>query len=247
MGRIYTASHIPSSGGFADPKDIAGLVAWFRADIGITLNGNNVSLWSDQSGKGNHVTQATGSAQPAFVNNAYNGKPCVRFVAANSQYLSRAATNLFGSGPYTIVETLKNNTLPSGFTGHAGSTNTSAGVAIGTNSNIRNDLIFGLEAFALNAGNASTTTQETYMAWRPAASNHKGTFNNGAVLTSGTAALNDPGVGAALILGAHLNSGSVGGFADFDLLEVAMYNVVLTTAQITGIGQYMGVRYGIAE
>ena len=48
------------------PLDIPNLVAWYRADLGITLNGADVSDWADQSGNGNHISQATAANQPLF-------------------------------------------------------------------------------------------------------------------------------------------------------------------------------------
>lgn len=38
---------------------------WLRSDLGITI-GTGVSQWADQSGNGNHATQATSGAQPAY-------------------------------------------------------------------------------------------------------------------------------------------------------------------------------------
>lgn len=68
------------------PTDIAGCQLWLKADAGITKDGSNyVSQWADQSGNGNHAVQATGSAQPLWVDNQLNGKPILRF--NNAQYL----------------------------------------------------------------------------------------------------------------------------------------------------------------
>ena len=51
------------------PNDIgSSLIAWFdAADLNtIVLNGANVSQWSDKSGQGNHVVQATATKQPPY-------------------------------------------------------------------------------------------------------------------------------------------------------------------------------------
>lgn len=219
-----------------------GYAYWFRADLGATVV-TGVSQLIDQFGTGADLTQATGSAQPALVLNAYNGKPCLRFVAGSSQFLSRANTNTFGTGPYTIIYTVKNNTLPGAFTGGSGCTNSNAGVSLGTNGNTRTDLIFGLEAFGVSAGNASTAVVETYEAWRSAAATHQGTFNNGAVLTSGTASLNTAGAAGVLALGAHFNSGAAGGFADVDFLETIAYLSDVSRSVLTRIDSYQKARY----
>lgn len=61
------------------PKTIlgSGLFAWWRGDLGITLNGSNVSAAADQSGNGKHVTQATAANQPPFSAALINGKDAV--------------------------------------------------------------------------------------------------------------------------------------------------------------------------
>jgi hypothetical protein len=63
------------------PTDIAGCQLWLKADAGITKDGSNyVSAWLDQSGNNNHAVQATGSAQPLWVDNQLNGKPSLCFI-----------------------------------------------------------------------------------------------------------------------------------------------------------------------
>ncbi len=64
--------------GGASPKTILGasLVAWYRADLGISL-GTGVSAWADQSGNGNNFVQATGAQQPT--QGTVDGKPALVF------------------------------------------------------------------------------------------------------------------------------------------------------------------------
>ena len=61
----------------ATPKQVAGLKLWWRADAGV-LGGEGDS-WADQSGEGNHGTQANGAAVPKLVPNVSNGLPVMRF------------------------------------------------------------------------------------------------------------------------------------------------------------------------
>lgn len=51
----------------------------------ITLNGSNVSQWSDKSGNGLHIVQATGALQPPWLSSlaALGGKPAVDFQNAH--------------------------------------------------------------------------------------------------------------------------------------------------------------------
>ena len=51
----------------------------------ITLNGSTVSQWSDKSGNGFHVTQATASAQPTYQATGFNSQPTVYFDASDDE------------------------------------------------------------------------------------------------------------------------------------------------------------------
>jgi hypothetical protein len=77
-------------GGAFNPTQISTLLAWYRSDLGITLNGSTVSGWADQSGNGHNVTQATGTKQPTYATSdaSYNGYPSLTFVQASSQNLA---------------------------------------------------------------------------------------------------------------------------------------------------------------
>lgn len=44
----------------------SAVLSYHRADLGITLNGSNVSAWADQSGNAHNYAQGTAGAQPAY-------------------------------------------------------------------------------------------------------------------------------------------------------------------------------------
>ena len=48
------------------PTDEASLEAWYQNDVGITLNGSDVSRWNDSSSNSHDMVQATATEQPAF-------------------------------------------------------------------------------------------------------------------------------------------------------------------------------------
>lgn len=66
---------------------ISGNVLWLRSDLGITLNGSDVSAWADQSGLARNVSQGTPSKQPAYMTGGQSGKPFLRFTTADSTFL----------------------------------------------------------------------------------------------------------------------------------------------------------------
>jgi hypothetical protein len=90
---------VGSSAARATPLTIFGssLELWLRADMGVTL-GTGVSAWADQSGKGRHCTQGTGSQQPSVVASWKNGKPALEFTPASNQILTNASGAILANG-----------------------------------------------------------------------------------------------------------------------------------------------------
>ena len=67
------------------PTNLPGCVLWLDAGQGITKDsGDYVSVWADQSGKGNNAAQPTGANQPLWENNVINGKPAIKFDSLKS-------------------------------------------------------------------------------------------------------------------------------------------------------------------
>ncbi|MFM9983630.1 MAG: PKD domain-containing protein [Flavobacteriales bacterium] len=62
-----------------EPTDLAGLELWVKADTGITLNGNFVAQWDDQSGNNRHCTSDFDVIRPTLLDDAINGLPSVSF------------------------------------------------------------------------------------------------------------------------------------------------------------------------
>lgn len=70
------------------PVDFAGLLGWFRADQGITLETTQVSAWAKIAGSGADLTQASAVLQPTFIETETDfptPQPAVKFdIAASS-------------------------------------------------------------------------------------------------------------------------------------------------------------------
>lgn len=78
---------------------------WLKAGaIAGLADGAGVDTWSDRSGQGNDVSQATAGYQPLFKTNIVNGKPVVRFDGVDD-LLSRAdpPTLKFGTGDFSAM------------------------------------------------------------------------------------------------------------------------------------------------
>jgi hypothetical protein len=69
------------------------LYAWWRADLGITLNGGDVSAWADQSGNGRNFSQATAANQALYVpsDSRFGGKPSIEFNGTSDFYQTGVA------------------------------------------------------------------------------------------------------------------------------------------------------------
>jgi len=76
---------------FVVPTDIPDCRMWLRGDMGITLNGSNVSAWADQSGAGHDGAQARADQQPAY--NAGH-LPYVSFDGSSREYLTHAGFDI---------------------------------------------------------------------------------------------------------------------------------------------------------
>lgn len=100
----------------ATPIPTAGLDLWLMADKGVTLDENGkVSSWSDQSGKGNHVTQEDSTMRPSFVTNSEyttNNMPAVKFEngIGTTPYLKKTLDTPY-VGSSSIVMVMKQNAL----------------------------------------------------------------------------------------------------------------------------------------
>jgi len=58
---------------------VEGQQLWFKADAGVSLSGTNVTLWTDQSGKGITAAPVASNNQPVLQGNALNYNPILSF------------------------------------------------------------------------------------------------------------------------------------------------------------------------
>jgi prepilin-type N-terminal cleavage/methylation domain-containing protein len=66
------------------PLCVSDLKLWLESDLGVELNGGDVSTWADQSGLGNDATQTTPANQPLLVSGYQNGHAAVKFDGATT-------------------------------------------------------------------------------------------------------------------------------------------------------------------
>jgi len=77
-----------------DPLTISNMLAWWKADVGITKDGSNkVTAWADQSGNGNTLEQQAATA-PTWTAATLNGLPVLAFNAATPTRLRKFAPGI---------------------------------------------------------------------------------------------------------------------------------------------------------
>jgi hypothetical protein len=212
---------------------------YWREDLGVTLSAGLVTTWADQSTSGNDVT-AAGAARPTYDAARYNDRPALRFDGV-ANTLSRAATNLFGSGAYSMLLVLKVIAIAGNAT-FLGNGTGGAGVYFFTGAgNTRSLLHQGVEVHT--DGALQTTSHESWISTRPAASAPTLRVNGIAVaVTNANPAVSDPGGAAELRVGAI---GGASNFSNEDVLTAAMYTRDLSAAEQRLIGARAAARYAM--
>lgn len=126
-----------SRGDFA-PTDVPDCSLWLRSDLGITLNGSDISAWADQSGQGHDPSQATASAQPEYVTGVVNGHAVARYAGAQellfdasdypqaSSFTAYAVINLSAAANvgWRVIMNRSLGTAPALYFGTSGTTGT---------------------------------------------------------------------------------------------------------------------------
>ncbi len=220
------------------PPSLLGLVAWYRADKGITI-ATGVHTWADQSGTGDsnkNLIQATGSAQPTLnaTDAAFNNQATLSFVSASSQYLQSATWASSLSQPATIFV--------------VGSDDGSASIEVyvdGTGATqrmvIEKDNATQYQWYAGTAQNKTLTTGAKAVL--------AGMFNNTtsfAYYSAKTPVLSNSTFGTEPIIGltvgaAYNGSNPLNG----KIAEVIIYNSNLSATNINQVLAYVGTRYNI--
>jgi hypothetical protein len=226
--------------GLTVPLSIPNLVAWYRADQGITL-GTGVQQWNDISGNGNHLTQFSPGAQPSLIPAAYNGQPCVRFASAGNQQLSRFNTDLIGTGAYSLVLVVRIRSS-TGANGLFGNMNAGAGSVLFLNAGPVRDVLH-VGAVAFDDGPIQTVAPEIWTVTRAVASNPLMRIDGISQALAGAGGINAPGPTGRIVMGAYW-LGAFTGFADIDVLEAMIFNRDLTTTEDTQVEAYLRSRYG---
>jgi len=79
--------------------EVPGLVAWYKGSLGVTLDGDTVEVWADQSGSNNNLTKTFEAVQGWFKMDVINNKPSLKWQTASPELKLASGLNL---NTYTV-------------------------------------------------------------------------------------------------------------------------------------------------
>lgn len=227
-------------GGFV-PTDLGSqLKLWVKADTGlydatsggslVTTDGAAVARWEDQSGNGNHLTQATGTKQPLLKTSLLNGLPIIRFDGSNDS-MAKAFTL---SQPVTVIFAAKLRSLNNNFDTYVD----------GTFNNLRICQNGGTSAILMYAGAFGPSVSCTLTNWNIASFVFNGASSFGRV-NAGTDATGNPGAPAASGITVGARGDTAAEFGLLDIAELCVTNTALSSGDRLSVESYMDARYAI--
>lgn len=237
MGRVYTSRRV--SGGLAtltEPWQLPGAACWFEADTGVTGT-TTITAWADTRTSSGLIFLPD-AASPSLVAAAYNGSPTARFVAASSQSMSIAATDLVGSGAYSMYVVVK---LITGFINAPIAGNWTAGGGTGFYANGAN-LSVRHPGSADHDDAAVTANLECWAATRGAGLAPL-LWRNGVAAAIGTTATMVAAGGAGKVCVGQGNGNA--GFLNGDLAAFGLFSLQHMTSQRAAVEAYLMRKYGV--
>ena len=225
----------------------ANLVAWARADTGVTLSGSNVTGWADQSGNGRNFSAFTTS--PTFGATAFNTtKPGITFLNGSTQGLLTGVFNIASSvAGFFIVCNVPalaggSDRLFAYFNPALGDWNSSTGITLicpsGGNVNILQNGANGPNLFFSTPTNARIGC--VYNGPAGAISMY---LNNGTPVTGTGLGNNTLGASCVLDIGANATAPSLA--FGMIIAEIVMVNVVPTSGQLASLDSYFQTKWGL--
>jgi len=233
-----------TSGGPWLPTMIPGLRLWIRADLGITLVGDRVSVAADQSGNALDFIQPIASARPLWVNSVVNGHPVIRGDGIGDFLRTSGIAISPGNTTRTIFLVCNPKLLISeavicdGFrTGAAGVWQVDPRTFVSTVGGFSGWA--GMSASAFNYYTfIQTSTDMASVLFR---------INNGSneVRTSHTNVVINTAAGSGMLCQMATATLPFGQFSDADIAEYIVFNRTLTALEIVDVHNYLASRYAL--
>jgi hypothetical protein len=234
---------------YFNPKKISDLTLWLDANDPMAngfqpSSGTSLPIWIDKSGKSNSASQMTGGNQPTFNTSVQNGLPGIQFNGISANMLGTLPT-LPSDPNFTVCCAMIDTS----------SASTSAFFGVGSV-----DAVIDSIGFAKNAGvnyfnvfdwgavearySPDTSSAVVFVGGRDLSLESPFIYINGLVgFTTGGSDL--PTINTSYTVGSHSN-------VDFPfyltgyVLEICVYQKVLSTQERTMIQRYLGNKWGVA-
>jgi len=241
-GKRKRYPHNISGGRAFSPASIAGLQLWLKADAITGLNdGDPVATWSDSSGNGRDATQSTPANRPTYKVNIVNGRPVVRFAAANSQSLNLPNfLTGFSAGEIFIVIKITND--PTTGVGAGGLWEFGSDAAA-SHYCFTDGIIY--DAFGTTARKTTVNPTPTLAAWRlynvsSAAGAWTSRLDTAQLFTTGTNTV------GWTTTPKFATSGAGAFFTDGDIAELILYSSVLSTTDRSSLSSHLSAKYALS-
>ena len=225
----------------------AGLGLWLDATRGVTLAGNNVAEWADQSGNGFNATNTIGRG-PTVVRDI-NNLPSLRFTRSSSQFLECGGLGALDS--LTLFMVYRLNTLRGLQT------------FIGTDGAWRDDPVYGRSVHLIESATPGYTNVLNYAVWSinafgitpltvTQARMDVITDEGGAWQMFLDGALESSGARSGYVK--NLNSFRIGAwdqvgdrYLDGTISEIILYTNALNSVERQMVEKYLSLKWGVAQ
>ncbi len=235
------------------PSDVSGMTLWMSADSGVytdtgrttpaTTDGDLIAGWGDQSGVGHHFVQSSSGARPTLKLNIQNGKPVLRFdgttdlmtnAAQLGTFIANTAYTYFIVWKATAINTNgattdQNDTIICDTGGYFGIFLKSAPTQFvynwdGTSDSATTNIATG--SFMVSMGRHESGNLYSSVNGGTETSSASGNTQ----VTTGTMKLGNDRLGS--------------NFLDGDIAEIIVYNVAVSTTNISNVTTYLRSKYG---
>jgi len=244
---VQNARKIGGAAAFS-PASISGLSLWLKANAGVSLNGNDVTGWADQSGNGKNAVGT--DTLPTLQSNAINGLPAIRFNNGYDigRFVISSSFNLKNSSAFVVVQQLSlDNSYPRFLSFPSLNDldyNANDGLCILFNNGVPQLQLTSNANDALIV-DASANNAFAIASYKIDNSGNMSLFYNGASEStnqnSNMASQN--GLGEIYIGQSQSNIGSEGLYGD--IAEIVMYNRAVTTIERQQVEGYLNTKYAI--
>jgi len=243
LQRVRSLEADGAAGRTAKLVPLSGLAAWYRADLGVVMNGGTVGEWKDQSSYGRHAVQATAAHQPAIAPGACNGKPAVVFDGNSRNLQANIPINGLGGLTFILVSACEQDadTMPNcsplmwGETGNWGITHLAPR---------RSSIVFMFGTGQPGMVNYSRPAAEAGFTLTTARKDGptESLYVNGAQVWTETGRVPTlQGTSPAVCLGGDFN----GSYFNGKIAEIVVYDRALPDAERQRVEQYLKLKYRI--